>query len=71
MSKPAKWDFDGWATKNDILCTDGRTIKDGAFAAQNGVRVPLVYQHDHGNPESVLGHCDLEYIPGKGMYAYG
>ena len=71
MSKPAKWDFDGWATKNDILCTDGRTIKDGAFAAQNGVRVPLVYQHDHGNPESVLGHCDLEYVPGKGMYAYG
>ena len=71
MSKPAKWDFDGWATKNDILCTDGRTIRDGAFAAQNGVRVPLVYQHDHGNPESVLGHCDLEYVPGKGMYAYG
>ena len=71
MLKPAKWDFDGWATKNDILCTDGRTIRDGAFAAQNGVRVPLVYQHDHGNPESVLGHCDLEYVPGKGMYAYG
>lgn len=71
MSKPAKWDFDGWATKNDILCTDGKTIRDGAFAAQNGVRVPLVYQHDHENPESVLGHCDLEYVPGKGMYAYG
>ena len=71
MSKPAKWDFDGWATKNDILCTDGRTIRDGAFADQNGVRVPLVYQHDHGNPDAVLGHCDLEYVPGKGMYAYG
>ena len=71
MSKPKTWDFDGWATKNDILCTDGRTIRDGAFAAQDGIRVPLVYQHEHGDPEYVLGHCDLEYVKGKGMYAYG
>lgn len=71
MSKPAKWDFDGWATKNDIRCTDGRTIRDGAFASQNGARVPLVYQHEHGDPSAVLGHCDLEYVAGKGMYAYG
>ena len=71
MSKPAKWDFDGWATKNDIRCTDGRTIRDGAFASQNGSRVPLVYQHEHGDPSAVLGHCDLEYVAGKGMYAYG
>lgn len=71
MSKPKTWDFDGWATKNDILCTDGRTIRDGAFAAQDGIRVPLVYQHEHGDPEYVLGHCDLEYVKGQGMYAYG
>lgn len=71
MPKSKKWDFDGWATKNDILCTDGRTIRDGAFAEQNGVRVPLIYQHEHGDPKFVLGHCDLEYVPGKGMYGYG
>ena len=71
MSKPVSWDFDGWATKNDIRCSDGRTIRDGAFAAQDGMRVPLVYQHNHDNPKYVLGHCDLEYVAGKGMYAYG
>ena len=71
MPKPKTWDFDGWATKNDILCADGRTIRDGAFAAQDGIRVPLVYQHEHGDPEYVLGHCDLEYVKGQGMYAYG
>lgn len=71
MSKPKKWDFDGWATKNDILCTDGRTIRDGAFAAQDGMRVPLVYQHNHDDPKYVLGHCDLEYVKGRGMYCYG
>ena len=60
MSKPNKWDFDGWATKNDILCTDGRTIRDGAFRAQNGTRVPLIYQHNHEDPKYVLGHCDIE-----------
>lgn len=70
MSKP-KYDFDGWATKNDILCTDGRTIRDGAFAAQDGMRVPLVYQHNHDDPKYVLGHCDLKHVKGKGMYAYG
>lgn len=66
-----KCDFDGWATKNDIRCTDGRTIKDGAFSFQNGAKVPLVYQHNHENPEYVLGHCILEHRPGEGMYAYG
>ena len=71
MSKPKKWDFDGWATKNDILCTDGRTIRDGAFAAQDGMRVPLVYQHNHDDPKYVLRHCDLEYVKGRGMYCYG
>lgn len=71
MSKPVSWDFDGWATRNDIRCTDGRTIRDGAFAAQDGMRVPLVYQHNHDDPKYVLGHCDLEYVAGKGMYAYG
>ena len=71
MSTQNKWDFDGWATKNDILCTDGRTIRDGAFHAQNGTRVPLIYQHNHEDPKYVLGHCDLEEVPGQGMYAYG
>lgn len=71
MPNTPQWDFDGWATRNDILCTDGRTIRDGAFKHNDGVTVPLVYQHEHGDPKYVLGHCLLEYVPGKGMYTYG
>lgn len=65
-----KFDFAGWATKNDILCADGRTIRDGAFIENDGQTVPIVYQHNHSDPENVLGHALLEYRPGEGMYAY-
>lgn len=51
------YDFSGWATKNDILCSDGRTIKRNAFKDDDGKKVPLVWMHDHGNPENVLGHA--------------
>ena len=65
-----KFDFAGWVTKNDILCADGRTIRDGAFKENDGQTVPLVYQHQHGELDNVLGHCLLEYRPGEGMYGY-
>lgn len=65
-----KYDFAGWATKNDILCADGRTIRDGAFKANDGQTVPLVYQHQHTDPRNIIGHALLEYRPGEGMYAY-
>lgn len=66
-----KYDFSGWATVNDRLCSDGRTIKDGAFKDNDGQIVPLVWQHRHDDPTNVLGHAMLEYVPKKGMYAYG
>ena len=66
-----KYDFSGWATKNDIKCADGRTIRDGAFKENDGQTVPLVWMHQHNTPENVLGHALLEYRPGEGMYAYG
>jgi HK97 family phage prohead protease len=53
-------DFSGWATKADIRCTDGRTIMPNAFRHQDNMQVPLVWQHDHKNPENVLGHVLLE-----------
>ena len=65
-----KFDFAGWATKNDILCADGRTIRDGAFKENDGQIVPLVYQHQYNDPKNVLGHALLEYRPGEGMYCY-
>lgn len=58
-----KYDFSGWATKVDLRCTDGRTIRKGAFKHCDGHRVPLVWQHQHNDPENVLGHADLEYHP--------
>lgn len=64
-------DFHGWATKCNIRCSDGRTIKPGAFKEDDGQVVPLVWQHNHSSPEMVLGHALLEEVPGKGMYAYG
>ena len=57
-------DFAGWATKNDLLCSDGRTIRDGAFAHQSGTKVPLVWQHQHNEPSNVLGYAILEDQPG-------
>ena len=64
------YDFSGWATKNDILCDDGRTIKKNAFKEQDGVTVPLVYNHDHKDIDNVLGHCVLENRD-DGVYCYG
>ena len=65
------YDFAGWATRNDIKCTDGRTIRDGAFAHCDGKTVPLVYQHNHNDLNNVLGKVVLENVPSKGVRAYG
>jgi HK97 family phage prohead protease len=64
------FDFSGWATKNDLLCADGRTIRRDAFAANDGDIVPLVWQHDHNTPNNVIGHALLKNMP-DGVYAYG
>ena len=63
------YDFAGWATVNNRRCADGRTIKPGSFSHQNGIRVPLVYNHGHDSISDVLGHADLEERP-EGVYAY-
>ena len=65
-----KYDFSGWATRNDIKCADGLTIRQDAFADCDGVTVPLVYMHDHKDPENVLGHAFLENRE-EGVYCYG
>ena len=65
-----KYDFSGWATRNDIKCADGLTIRQDAFADCDGVQVPLVYMHDHKDPENVLGHAILENRD-DGVYCYG
>ena len=64
------YDFSGWATRNDIRCADGLTIKQDAFADCDGISVPLVYMHDHKDPENVLGHAMLENRE-DGVYCYG
>ena len=64
------YDFSGWATKNDILCTDGRIIKKDAFAECDGLQVPLVYMHNHNSIDNVIGHCVLENRD-EGVYCYG
>ena len=64
-----KYDFSGWATRNDLLCTDGRTIKRDAFKGQNGQTVPLIWGHNHSDPNCVLGHGVLENRE-EGVYAY-
>ena len=65
-----KYDFSGWATRNDIKCADGLTIRQDAFADCDGITVPLVYMHDHKDPENVLGHAFLENRD-EGVYCYG
>lgn len=65
-----KYDFGGYATKNNILCTDGLIIGPDAFSHNDGKRVPLYYQHQHNDIENVLGHVVLESRP-DGVYAYG
>lgn len=69
MAKPEKYDFSGWATRNDIRCSDGRTIRKGAFAEQDGTTVPLVWNHNHVDADNVLGHAILENRD-QGVYAY-
>ena len=65
-----KYDFGGWATRNDLLCSDGRTIKKDAFKNQDGMTVPIVWNHDHNSMNAVLGHAVLENRE-DGVYAYG
>ncbi len=63
------YDFSGWATKYNIKCADGRTIKQGAFDDQDGQTVPLVYNHEHKDIENIIGHAKLFKKDG-GMYAH-
>lgn len=70
MAAPKGYDFAGWATKNDIKCSDGRIIRSGAFVAQDGQKVPLVWNHKHDSVSNVLGHTILENRK-DGVYAYG
>lgn len=64
-----KYDFSGYATKNDLKCSDGRTIRRDAFKENDGSVVPLVWQHQHNDPFNVLGHAQLENRA-DGVYAY-
>ena len=64
------YDFCGWATRNNILCADGRTIRQNAFADCDGATVPLVWNHVHSDPTNVLGHALLENRP-EGVFTYG
>lgn len=65
-----KYDFSGYVTKNNLRCSDGRVIRAGAFADQDGVKVPLVWNHDHRNMDNVIGHAYLENRE-DGVYGYG
>ena len=65
-----KYDFSGYATRNDLKCSDGRIIRRDAFKDQDGVTVPLVFQHNHTDLDNVLGHALLENRE-DGVYAYG
>ena len=64
-----KYDFSGWATKNNLRCSDGRVIMQNAFKDNDGAKVPLVWNHQHNNPNNVLGHAILENRD-EGVYAY-
>ena len=64
-----KYDFSGWATRNNIKCSDGRTIRKNAFKDNDGQTVPLVWNHSHNDPTNVLGHALLENRD-QGVYAY-
>ncbi|AXH43759.1 capsid maturation protease [Arthrobacter phage Breylor17] len=66
MAEP---DFSGWATKNGLKCSDGRTIMDGAFKHQDKMKVPLVWQHRHDDPTLILGHAILSHRE-EGVYAH-
>lgn len=64
-----KCDFGGWATRHDLLCADGRTIRKDAFKNDHGLTVPLLWNHDHVKSDAVLGHALLESRD-EGVYAY-
>lgn len=68
--RPENYDFSGYATRFDLKCSDGRIIRHGAFADQNGKKIPLVWMHDHNSPDKVVGHAILEHRD-DGEYAYG
>lgn len=63
------FDFCGWATRTNVKCSDGRTIMSGAFDDMDGKKVPLVWNHDHENLRSVIGHSLLKVRP-EGVYCY-
>lgn len=65
-----QYDFAGWATKNDLKCADGRTIRKNAFKDCDGKKVPLVWNHNHSDPECVLGHAFLQNCD-EGVRCYG
>lgn len=65
-----RYDFSGWATRNNLKCTDGRVIMNNAFKHNDGRKVPLVWNHQHDTPYNVLGHAVLENRE-EGVYAYG
>lgn len=69
MGEKFDYDFSGWATRNDIKCTDGRTIKRDAFAEDDGKIVPLTYEFDHLDVTDVLGQALLCNRP-EGVYTY-
>ena len=64
-----EYDFSGWATKANLKCSDGRTIMKDAFKENDGKQVPLVWNHQHDDPDNVLGHALLENRD-EGVYAY-
>lgn len=70
MAIKPNYDFSGYATKNDLKCSDGRVILRDAFKHQDGVTVPFVWQHLHNEPANVLGHATLENRE-DGVYVYG
>lgn len=73
MSRPFSvedCDFGGWATRNDLRCSDGRVIRRDAFKGNDGIKVPLVWNHQHNDPRNVLGHAWLENRD-EGVYTYG
>ena len=68
-AKTKDYDFAGWVTKNNVKCSDGRTIRQNAFAHMDGKRVSLVYNHNHEDLDNVLGYVDLENRE-NGVYGY-
>ena len=70
MAKFNEYDFSGWATKNDIRCSDGKTIRKDAFIEDDGKVVPIVWNHQHNDVENVLGHALLENRD-EGVWFYG